>query len=81
MEENFYEAETPEEDIKRYLKANNTLYDRMKNRIIENVLSSQMDFKKDLKVLEVGAGKIPRRSFRFNLMEWPGVLIKRAKKV
>ncbi|MBA7486413.1 Ubiquinone biosynthesis O-methyltransferase, mitochondrial [subsurface metagenome] len=56
MEDTFYEADTSEEAIRRYLKANDTLYDRIKNKTIENIMSSLIDFIKGIRVLEVGAG-------------------------
>lgn len=56
MEKTFYEAETPEEAIERYFKVNDTLYDRVKNEVIEGILYSLVDFRKSIKVLEVGAG-------------------------
>jgi len=63
MEKAFYEAETPEEAIKRYFKANDTLYDKMKNEVIKGILYSLGDFRKSMKVLEVGAGGVFGQSF------------------
>ena len=56
MGKTFYEAETPEDATKRYLQANNTLYDNMKNEVIKEVLCSVVNSWDSLKVLEVGAG-------------------------
>lgn len=56
MGKTFYEAETPEEAIERYLLANDTLYDNMKNEVIKEVFCSAVDSWESLKILEVGAG-------------------------
>jgi len=55
-EHTFYEADTPEEAVRRYLKANETLYDRIKNKVIKEVMYSSLDCWKGIRVLEVGAG-------------------------
>lgn len=56
MKKTFYDAETPGEAIERYLLANDTLYDNMKNEVIKEVLCSVIDSWKSLDLLEVGAG-------------------------
>jgi len=75
MGDTFYEADTSEEAIRRYLKANDTLYDKIKNGIIEDILSSLIDFSKSIKVLEVGTGGVSGLNFLSNKVLMLPVLI------
>ena len=52
----FFEAETPEEAIKIYLKGYDNLYGRLKVKNIEKILCGSIKSWESLKVLEVGAG-------------------------
>lgn len=56
MEKAFYDAETPEEAIAIYFRGHDNLYDRTKEKVIEDALLSTIRFWDSLKILEVGPG-------------------------
>jgi len=58
VSKSFYQADSPEEAIEIYVRQGDELYGRMKNRVIEAVLSEHFmqGSWESLKILEIGAG-------------------------
>lgn len=56
MSKTFYDAKGTNEALRLYLKANDTVYDHLKNKALKRFLLKYLSPIKDKKILEVGSG-------------------------